>query len=163
MMTKPRYAKNHQSTIHWIPHDQKNEIEQYEDKLMKKEMGASRTDKSSRSLPPSVRSTASEQKDPSAWGKTLNNRSSVKHNIITGEVNKYAGEMKPGLLDSQVSNRKLGITQLRDLGGPNAINKNPDYVKSINDNANVFKKQNGIFTHLYNAAHRFGETEVFKT
>ena len=21
MMTKPRYAKNHQSTVHWIPHD----------------------------------------------------------------------------------------------------------------------------------------------
>ena len=70
--------------------------------------------------------------------------------------------MKPGLLDKQVCNKKLGITQLRDLGGPNAINRNPDYVKAVEESPNVFKKQNGIFTHLYNAAHRFGETEVFK-
>ena len=99
--------------------------------------------------------------DTNKIGKTLNNRSSVKHNIITGEMNLYAAEMKPGLLDKQVCNKKLGITQLRDLGGPNAINRNPDYVKAV-ENPNVFKKQNGIFTHLYNAAHRFGETEVFK-
>ena len=70
--------------------------------------------------------------------------------------------MKPGLLDQQVFNRKLGVTEIRDLSGPNAINRNPDHVSAINENRGVFKKHNGIFTHLYNAAHRFGETEVFK-
>ena len=42
--------------------------------------------------------------------KTLNNRSSVHHNIITGDTNIHSHEMKPGLLDKQVCNRKLGIT-----------------------------------------------------
>tara|TARA_B110000503_G_scaffold75414_1_gene116453 strand:- start:49 stop:318 length:270 start_codon:yes stop_codon:yes gene_type:complete len=42
--------------------------------------------------------------------KTLNNRSSVHHNIISGELNPHSGEMKPGLLDKQVCNHKLGIT-----------------------------------------------------
>ena len=23
MMTKPRYAKNHESTVHWVPYDQR--------------------------------------------------------------------------------------------------------------------------------------------
>ena len=39
-----------------------------------------------------------------------------------------------------MSNKKLGITQLRDLAGPNAINRNPDYIKGLGGNANVFKK-----------------------
>uniref|UniRef100_A0A7S3CMU2 Uncharacterized protein n=1 Tax=Strombidium rassoulzadegani TaxID=1082188 RepID=A0A7S3CMU2_9SPIT len=95
--------------------------------------------------------------------KSLNNRSSVHHNIISGEKNVYSHEMKPGLLDKQVCNRKLGITQIRDLACPNSINRNPDYVQAFGESQNVFKKQNGIFTHLYNAAYRFGETKVFKS
>lgn len=94
--------------------------------------------------------------------KTLNNRSSVHHNIITGTDNKFSQSKQPGLLDKSVCNRKLGITQLRDLGGPNSMNWNPDYSKAWGESENIFKRQNGIFTHLYNAAHRFGETEVFK-
>ena len=77
---------------------------------------------------PSSRHHSVPVKDPSTYGKTLNNRSSMKHNIITGEINLYAGELNPGLLDTAHSNKKLGITQLRDLAGPNAINRNPDYV-----------------------------------
>jgi len=46
--------------------------------------------------------------------------------------------------------------------GPNSKNRNPDHMSAIESNPGVFKKQNGIFTHLYNAAARFGETEVFK-
>ena len=58
-------------------------------------------------------------------------------------------------------NRKKGITEIRDLdkGG---MNWNADYQAAWKENHNVFKRQNGIFTHLYNAAHRFGETEVFR-
>lgn len=105
-------------------------------------------------MPDSKRSVISD----GMLSKTLNNRSSVHHNIITGQNNIYSCDMKPGLLDKQVCNRKLGITQIRDLSGPNAINRNPDYVKAYAEEPNIFKKQNGIFTHLYNAAHRFGET-----
>lgn len=42
--------------------------------------------------------------------KTLNNRSSVRHNIITGDLNQYSNVIVPGLTDKQVCNRKLGIT-----------------------------------------------------
>ena len=59
-------------------------------------------------------------------------------------------------------NHKLGITQIRDLAGPSSLNLHPDYQKAIGENRSIFKRKNGIFTHLYNAAHRFGETEVFK-
>lgn len=97
-----------------------------------------------------------------AQSKTLNNRSSVTHNIITGEDNKYSFNTKPGLLDMQVCNRKLGITEIRDLAGPNKVHAHPDYQKAFKEDPNVFKRQNGIYTHLYNAAARFGETEVFK-
>ena len=41
-------------------------------------------------------------------------------------------------------------------------NKNMDLNNALNKDEGVFKRHNGIFTHLYNAAARFGETEVFK-
>lgn len=90
------------------------------------------------------------------------NRSSMKNNIITGEPNVFSGYVKPKLLDQQVFNRKKGITEIKDLSGANAKNRNPDYGKAWEENNQVFKRKNGIFTHLYNAAARFGETEVFK-
>lgn len=74
----------------------------------------------------------------------------------------FSRNKQPGLLEKAVCNRKRGITELRDLGAGNSMNWNPDYQKAFNSNTNVFKRQNGVFTHLYNAAHRFGETEVFK-
>ena len=172
MMTKPRYAKNHESTVHWMPYDQLqeyNRTHQVPSSSRRSMIPASRASQAAQSqtadaVPNSKRSTHSAA--PPGVGvnnKTLNNRSSVKHNIISGQENIYSAEMKPGLLDKQVCNRKLGITQIRDLSGPNAINRNPDHKSAFDESQNVFKRQNGIFTHLYNAAHRFGETEVFKT
>ena len=49
------------------------------------------------------------------------------HDILSGEPNKYSHLYVPGLLDKQFSNRKLGITEIRDLSGPNAIHHNPEY------------------------------------
>ena len=49
------------------------------------------------------------------YSKTLNNRSSVKHNIITGDDNIYSKEMKPKLLDKSVYNIKKGVTEIRNL------------------------------------------------
>lgn len=92
----------------------------------------------------------------------MNNRSSVTHNIITGGDNQYSYNTKPGLLDVAVNNRKKGITEIRDLAGPNQVHAHPDYQRAWKANPDNFKKQNGIYTHLYNAAARFGETEVFK-
>jgi hypothetical protein len=86
----------------------------------------------------------------------------MKNNIISGEPNNFSGYVKPKILDQQVFNRKKGITEIRDLMGANSKNRNPDYGKAFDVSNSVFKRQNGIFTHLYNAAARFGETEVFK-
>ena len=82
----------------------------------------------------------------------------MKENIINGEANPFSCEIKPGILDAQIFNRKKGITEIRDILGGNSCNMNPDHVKAMKGNTDVFKRQNGIFTHLYNAAARFGET-----
>ena len=53
-------------------------------------------------VPASGRSNASKRSAFDAgnvMSKTLSNRSSVHHNIITGAPNMHSAEMKPGLLD----------------------------------------------------------------
>ena len=94
--------------------------------------------------------------------KTINNRSSVNHNIISHEPNKYSPGMTLGLLDKQVANMKKGIGEIGDLARPTALNPNHDYLKAYNENPNVFKLKDGVFSHLYDAAHRFGEDKPFK-
>jgi hypothetical protein len=42
--------------------------------------------------------------------------------------------------------------------GAGKANRNPDHMAAMEKNEGTFKRQNGIFTHLYNAAARFGET-----
>jgi hypothetical protein len=37
-----------------------------------------------------------------------------------------------------------------------------DHEKAIGMNPQVFKRKDGIFTHLYNSAARFGEDKPFK-
>ena len=109
-------------------------------------------------VPPSAGSSAPSL--PGLFSKSLMNRSSVKTNIITGVDNIFSCQMKPGILDHQAFNRKKGITEFRDL--MTKANKNMDHNNALDKNEGVFKRHNGIFTHLYNAAARFGETEVFK-
>ena len=86
------------------------------------------------------RSVASNKSVPGMFSKTLNNRSSVKHNIITGGDNIYSHEMKPKILDKSVYNIKKGVTEIRNLAGPNSINRNPDHVRAVDENADVFKR-----------------------
>ena len=66
----------------------------------------SSTRRSNKSQPAVSRASATSE----SMAKTLNNRSSVHHNIITGEPNVHSQSIVPGLLDKQVCNRKLGIT-----------------------------------------------------
>ena len=157
-MTKPRYSANVECTDPWMPYEEKIRLNKQLEREAKKANKVPASQRSNASQPPSSRASIL-----SAIGaKTLNNRSSVKHNIITGEPNVYSQNIVPGLLDKQVCNRKQGITQHRDLAGPNSVNRNGDYMAAWDKSNNVFKRQNGIFTHLYNAAARFGESEVFK-
>ena len=150
MMTEPKYCKNHRTTFHWVPYDQR-EPEELDDKIQ-----------SRRSKKSSVSQSAGSKRPLEPKNKTLNNRSSVHHNIITGGPNIWSHDMKPGLLDKAACNRKKGVAEIRDLMEPNSINRNKDWMRATEKNPDVFKKQNGIFTHLYNAAARFGESKVFK-
>jgi hypothetical protein len=176
MMTKPHYSKNHCSTVSWMPYDNVDYFNRQQAKLArgatvdhvptsKRVAGSTRSQApgshASQVPPASNRTTSTEMSVPGMFSKGLANRSSVKHNIITGDNNVFSCEMKPGILDAQIFNRKKGITEFRDLMGK--ANKNMDHVAALSENQGTFKKQNGIFTHLYNAAARFGETEVFKT
>ena len=132
-MTKPRYAKNHQSTTPWVIYDDRAKLDRLDrikasQRSQVPESKRSQMPDSKRSNlpPPSQRSVFSD----GMFSKTLNNRSSVHHNIITGQENIYSCDKKPGLLENHISNRKLGITQIRDLSGPQSLNRNPDYMKA---------------------------------
>ena len=94
--------------------------------------------------------------------KTVNNRSSVAHNIITHQANERTPALVVGLLDRNVTNMKKGVGEYADLMRPTAENPNPDFLKAYNENNDLFKRKNGIFTYLYDSAARFGETKPFK-
>ena len=94
--------------------------------------------------------------------KKINNRSSVSHNIISNQPNELTSALVVGLLDKNVTNMKKGMGEYRDLQRVTAINKNPEFLKAIGDNQDLFKRKNGIFTYLYDSAARFGETKPFK-
>ena len=61
-----------------------------------------------------------------------------------------------------MTNRKKGVTEFADLANLSNINPNLDHLKAINDDPYVFRRKNGMFTNLYDAAARFGEDKVFK-
>ena len=94
--------------------------------------------------------------------KTINNRGSVSHNIISNEPNKFSPGLAIGLLDKKVTNMKKGIGEYGDLQRLTALNPNPAYLQSFNENPDQFKRKSGVFTYLYDSAHRFGEDKPFK-
>jgi len=55
------------------------------------------------------------------------------------------------------------ITQIRDLQHCGKSLANEDYGVAIKSDPRVFARKDGIFTHLYNSAHRFGEDKPFKS
>jgi hypothetical protein len=57
---------------------------------------------------------------------------------------------------------KKGIGEYKDLNRITAINSNNDHINAFNENPHIFKRKVGVFTHLYDAAHRFGEDKPFK-
>ena len=94
--------------------------------------------------------------------KSMNNRSSVGHNIISHKENKNSAALIIGVLDKKVCNRKKGIAEIADAMRQTALKSNKDYVTAFNKNPHQFKRSNGVFSHLYDAAHRFGEDKPFK-
>ena len=64
-------------------------------------------------------------------GKTINNRGSTGHNIITHGPNQYAGVIDVGVFDKNVCNRKKGITEIKDLSRLTAVNTNVDHARAF--------------------------------
>ena len=57
---------------------------------------------------------------------------------------------------------KKGIGEYGDLMRITAINHNVDHNNAYKENSKVFRRHNGVFTYLYDSAHRFGENKPFK-
>jgi hypothetical protein len=70
--------------------------------------------------------------------------------------------MNLGLLDKRVCNMKKGIGEYGDLMRLTSINQNKQFCDTYHEDPTVFKRKDGIFSHLYDAAHRFGEDKPFK-
>ena len=94
--------------------------------------------------------------------KSFGNRSSVGHNIITHLDNQNSGSIVMSVLDKIVFNRKKGVTEIADLNRLTALKSNKDFISAFEKNPHQFKRSNGVFSHLYDAAHRFGEDKPFK-
>jgi len=56
--------------------------------------------------------------------KSINNRASVAHNIITHQDNVYGAVQPIGILDRSNLNKRKGITEIRDLNRITAVNRN---------------------------------------
>ena len=91
---------------------------------------------------------------------SMNNWSSVPHNIITHVDNKTSPIIEMGLLDHKVTNRKKGITEYADLSRVTALRNNEGHGDAFGGNAHIFKRKTGIFTHMYDAAARHGNLNM---
>ena len=87
---------------------------------------------------------------------TLNNRSSVTHNIISHQENKISGIVDMGTLNTKMNHRKKGITEYADLSRVTALRSSESHGDAFGKNVNIFKRKTGIFTHMYDAAGRHG-------
>ena len=66
-------------------------------------------------------------------------------------------------LDKNVLNRKKGVTEFADESRITALHTNHDYIDAFKQDQNMFKRKNGLFTHTYDAAKRFGIEKPFKS
>ena len=93
---------------------------------------------------------------------TANNLNSVRHNIISHEENKYTPAMSYTQRCSKNFKRTKGIAEIDDLKRITAVNRNVDHIAATAQNERVFARKDGIFTHLYNSAARFGDDKPFQ-
>jgi hypothetical protein len=92
--------------------------------------------------------------------KTMNNRSSVTYNILANGENSSSGAMVLKILDKKLTNKKKGVAEFSDLTRPFFPNINEKYHQYYNENKNIFHVYNGIFSHMYDAAHRNGNIVI---
>ena len=97
-----------------------------------------------------------------AYGVVVQNRGSVSHNIITNEPNRYSAVLSPALMQEKSHGRLKGITEVQDLARLTVVRSNPNHSSQLSESKKAFARKDGMFTHLYNSAARFGESKPFK-
>jgi hypothetical protein len=88
--------------------------------------------------------------------KTMNNRSSVVYNIINQKENNFSGCIVMNTLDKKVASKKKGLTEFSDLTRIYHHNLNPKHEELLKTNPNIFQIHKGIFSQIYDAAHKNG-------
>ena len=93
---------------------------------------------------------------------SVNNRSGTNLNIISHEPNLHSGVIRINPATPLRANRLKGVTEFRDLTHPSAANENKAHKTAMAKNQKVFARKDGMFTHIYSSAARFGITKPFK-
>lgn len=88
--------------------------------------------------------------------QTLNNRSGSSYNIINQDENYSSKVINVKMFDKKSYNMKKGVTEFHDLTRYCAPNYDRVYDKEYGNNPDIFKKNNGIFSHVYDRAHKNG-------
>jgi hypothetical protein len=65
-------------------------------------------------------------------------------------------------LNSKILFRKKAICDYANEAIPVAIHINKEYTSALGENNEIFKKNTGICSHVYDAAHKFGIDKPFK-
>jgi hypothetical protein len=92
--------------------------------------------------------------------KSLSNLSSVQYNILSHQQNKTSAAIELKLLDKKLANRKKSIGEIYDLTMNFHPKNNPDFIQTYENNRNIFHIRKGIFSQMYDHAHRNGNISV---
>lgn len=87
---------------------------------------------------------------------TVNNTSGAPYNILTLDEKYVSKKPTYKLLDKKTFNMKKGICEFSDLIRPYAPNYNDSFSNEFKVNSNIFKKETGVFTHMYDRSHKNG-------
>ncbi len=93
--------------------------------------------------------------------KSLSNLSSVQYNILSPqEPNPISGAVELKILDKKLANRKKSIGEFHDLTMNFHPKINKEFSETFNSHKNIFHIRTGIFSHMYDNAHRNGNISV---
>lgn len=85
----------------------------------------------------------------------------MNYNIINLNENYISKKHSYKLLDKKQANKKKGLSEQDDLMRPFAPNYNENYLKQFNENNDMFKKTDGMFTYMYDRAAKNGGVTPF--
>ncbi len=84
------------------------------------------------------------------------NKSSVKYNIINNKDDEYFGKDQDTMLNKTLFNKRKGIEEFVFSQRPFAPNFNQTFLRLMKENGDRFRKYKGIFSELYDSAHKNG-------